>query len=175
MNPFLYLIGTDHVYQFGAGAKFGRTVCKPSQEEAFRILLMDACENYGVAAIAEELNEQALLEVGKEVSVPRAVASSLRLPHRYCEPNRDERLQLGISDENTVTAFGQLSGKTNTEIEHLILVEWQKREQLWLEHVRELGAWPVLFICGSSHVPSFTELLRSETVACHVVASDWVA
>ena len=175
MSPRLYLIGTSHVYQFGAGAAFGSSTCSIAQADAFRTILSDACKSYRIAAVAEELNEQALAEVDKQVSVPYEVASSLGLPHCYCEPNCDERASLRIREENAVIAFGQIGGKSSEEINRLVLVEWRKREEIWLERIPALQAWPVLFVCGALHIPTFTDLVRSRGIPCELIAENWEA
>ena len=175
IQPNLYLVGTDHVFQFGAGAVYGGSTCSHENEQAFFTALNGACTAHRIRAIAEELNDQALAEMGMTTSVPHKLAMSLGLTHIYCDPDREERGGLQIRADNAVIAFGQISGTSQEEIEREILVEWNKRELFWCKRVENLSLWPVLFICGASHIPTFSYLLKMRGLPHEVVFADWEA
>lgn len=171
MERLVLLIGIDHKYQFGAKAVRTRT-CTPLQEAEFLKLLNSVVQIYRPVAIAEELNEQALKEASITISVPQ----TLGLPHRFCEPNRREREQLGITSEETlVRARAFLNNKTPEQTEALVLAEFHKREMVWLERIVAFDKWPLLFVCGARHVAGFTELLAERGLSVNVIHQDWVA
>lgn len=172
----VFIIGTNHVYQFGGGAAFKDATCSPEHEAKFRQFLVKACRSYGVVAIGEELSDNALTEMNRTDSVPKHAARELALEaHRYCDPNRAERKRLGIRDDSYIRATGQSSGKSKALIEEEVLAEHKKREPYWLAQLSALDAWPVLFVCGSCHVSSFSALLRESGAEATILEHDWRA
>lgn len=168
----VFIIGTNHVYQFGGGAVFKGATCSPEQENKFRQLLIKACRSYGVVAIGEELSDDALTEKNLTESVPRNEARALSLAHRYCDPNGKERIRLGIRDDSYIRATGQMSGKSEALIDEEVLAERKKREPYWCDQLSALDACPVLFVCGSWHVPSFSVLLRQSGADAIILEHD---
>lgn len=171
----VFLIGTSHTFQYGVGARWGKVPCTPSQEHAFRELIRAAAISRGVRAIAEELNREGLAEVGKSVSVLESLAEELGLSHLFCEPNRSERAELGIEQENDIRISVFLTGGSDSEVESRIHDQFRKRETAWLQKLTELGNWPVLYVCGANHVSSFSALLAEAGVVCEVLHADWQA
>lgn len=171
----VFIIGTNHVYQYGEGAVFGDKTCSSEQEAKFRQLLNNACKSYGVAAIGEELRNDALIEKNRIESVPRNEARALSLPHRYCDPNREERTRLGIQDESRIRVKGQMQGRTTAQIEEELFAQIRTRELYWRDQISTLDAWPILFICGSSHVLPFSDLIRQSGSEAIILEGDWRA
>lgn len=134
-------------------------------------------QEFKVCAVAEEMSEETLAEKGCTASIPMQVASVLHLPHRFCDPNREERAELNIRQENDIRAQAFLSNPTlsEPEIQKLIAESYVKREQYWFERLRDLNLWPALFICGADHVKSFSQLVKQQGVAAHVAAKDWAS
>lgn len=165
----LLLLGTDHRFQRG-DAEVPRYVIN-----RFSSLIIDTCRLHQVAAIAEEMSTDALVEHGLRESVPACVARTIGLPHRYCDPGRSEQMILGIADENAVRAGSMVRQVPQHEIECLVSAERRKREPIWLARLQELATWPALFICGSWHIPSFSELLKKYGHSPIVIHSDWQA
>lgn len=176
MRKRLVLVGTSHTYQYGAGnAWSSKATCTPEAEQAFRKMLIDAAAKHGVGGIAEEMNEDGLAEAEKSASVQQLIAGILGLPHMFCELNRQERLVLGIEQENEIRISAFMNGKSLEDVEAALKEQFLRRESVWLQRVEALGAWPVLFICGANHVPSFSTLLRQRGVECEVLDADWQA
>ena len=176
MNKRLVLIGTSHTYQYGAGnAWSSKAPCTPEDEQVFRKMLTDVAVKHRVGCIAEEMNEDGLAEAEKSASVPQIIAGILGLPHIFCELNRQERVALGIEQENDIRISAFLNGKSEGDVEAALKEQFHRRESVWLERVEALGTWPVLFICGANHVPSFTALLQQSGVECEVLYADWQA
>ncbi len=114
-----------------------------------------------VCAIAEEMSLEALqkshhpsLPPGE--SVPFQAAKELGRPCKYCcPPDRATRDRLGISPY----------GDTPEDNE--------KREAYWLEQLEKLGLFPCLFVLGSSHVTSFSNLLKKSGYKAEIVHAEW--
>ncbi len=142
-----------------------------------KLFLERLCREFKVRAVAEEMSEEALAEKSCAASIPMQVASALRVPHRFCDPNRVERAKLEIRQENDIRVEAFLSNSTlsESEIAACIAESHAKRERYWLEQLRGLSVWPVLFICGANHVASFCQLLKQQGIVAHVAAEDWAS
>ena len=175
MSHAVYIIGTLHSYQFGAGYSFGDLFCTEDDELSFQSTILAACKRYCIAAIAEEMSITALQEQSVSVSVPKKVSDILGMGdnHLYCDPTREQQECLGIRDENTVKAYGMMTGKSGSEISEDQIVERLKREPIWREKLLRSHNWPVLFICGHWHVPTFSEEMRKAGRSVKVLYKNW--
>jgi hypothetical protein len=176
MKKRLILIGTRHTYQYGAGNAWNSEApCTPKNEQVFRTMLTDVAAKHRVGCIAEEMNEDGLAEAERSASVPQIIADILGLPHIFCELNRRERVILGVKQENDICISAFLNGKSEEDVEAALKEQFHIRESVWLDRVEALDTWPVLFICGANHVPSFTALLQESGVECEVLYANWQA
>jgi len=175
MSHAVYIIGTLHSYQFGAGSNLGNISCTIENELSFQSTISEVCKRYCIAAIAEEMSITALQEQSVAISVPKKVADILGIGkhHIYCDPTREQQEHLGIRDENTVKAYGMLTGKSESEISKDQIIERLKREPIWREKLLESNSWPVLFICGYWHVPTFSEEMRKAGCSIKVLYENW--
>ena len=161
------LVGTSHIYQTAEER------CPLQNAQDFQHFLSEACRQYDIRTVAEEMNAEALAEVGRNESTPQRVANKLSLTHLFCDPDRGERNRLGLLQENDVKIqafFGRIS---NDEIARRIRDEYGKREHYWLERLRTVKHWPVLFICGANHVMSFEAILEADGFSVRRIADDW--
>ncbi len=103
--------------------------------------LENLCREFNVRAGAEEMNEEALAEKDCTASSPMQIASTLQMPHRFCDPNRAERAKLEIRQENQIKIEAWLSGTTlsDSELATHVTESYAKRERYWLEHLRTLN------------------------------------
>jgi hypothetical protein len=141
----VYLVGVDHGLQY-SNAKYG-----PERLESvkkFSDYLKDQAGEMAVDTLAEEFSEEALSANGAAASVAKKVASGLGIRHLFCDPDREERTSLGVSDPN-------------------------QREEIWLGRLLAAGAERVLFVCGNDHVESFQGLLVSRGDQAEVLSRDW--
>ncbi len=145
--------------------------------QKFRRLVRDVCKTFGAQAIAEEFCEEWVKQRKREESVCLQEARSLKLRHRYFDPDTLERKRLGIRCRADV--YQELwieCGDQNPPKETLHAAyrkEDEKRERCWLEEFRSLNVWPVVFVCGAYHVEWFRPLLESEGLSCKVIVSRW--
>lgn len=174
-NRKIYLIGTKHKYQYGARAKNKfDDICTESEETAFCAYVNSVVKRFDIQVIAEELNHQGLEWATVEQSVLEAVASSLNIPHRFCEPNTHERGLLDIeADESVIHDRAWREALSDSAKETLIRFWFLKREMVWLQRLIGLDQWPVLYICGCNHVQSFQKLIATQEILCEVVCEKW--
>ena len=176
VSAIVHILGTNHGYQFGSGARLNRmSTCSKSDELQFSEEIRRLCRARGLFAIAEEMSAEALTQRDRKNSVPESVARELSLPHKYCDPDREMQARLGIADEGGIIAMGCMRGQSRRDIRALVYAERRKREPLWKSELEILGLWPVLFICGSWHVPSFSSLLETAGHPTSVVHRNWHA
>jgi len=161
------LIGTSHQYQ-----TCSKKIDADSIEQ-FRQLLITLCSQYKAQAIAEEMNPDALAERGVTKSVACEVAAELDLKHQLSDPSLELRTQLGIRTENEIRAQGSINNWTQHQIEIKIQKSHSIREQYWLDQLRLLDSWPLLFICGANHCKAFSVLLRDCEFEVAVPSQDW--
>ena len=137
--------------------------------------LEHACRTFGANAVAEEMSEEALSQHGGAECIPMQVARALDIQHRLCDPNNAERAKLGIQQEADIRAHALPSVLSESEVAVRLADSNARRERYWLEQLRALNVWPVLFVCGADHVASFLQLLKHEGIAAHIAAEDWAS
>lgn len=159
----IVVVGTRHTIQIA--------------DPALKPFLESLCRDFNIRAMAEEMNGEALAEKNCTSSIPMQIASALKIPHRFCDPNRTERANLGIRQENEFRIQAWLSNSTlsDSELAARVTESYAMRERYWLEQLRQLNVWPVLFICGADHVVSFCNLLKQQSIGEHVAAEDWAS
>lgn len=140
-----------------------------------RGFLENACRQFDVNAIAEEMSEEALSQHGCAESVPMQVARALDIRHRLCDPSNAERAKLGIRQEADIRAPALGSTLSDPEVAVLLADSNTRRERYWLEQLRVLNVSPLLFVCGPDHVVSFVQLLKREDIAVRVAAENWAS
>ena len=162
----IYIVGTNHEYQNG------ENITK-EEKLSFKAYLRYICQQYSIKAIAEEMNKEALSEANQISSTCESLGEELIIVHRYCDPDRTERKQLGIRQENEVRLNGFSSRMTDEEIRDSIRIENVKRENIWLEHIQKLNIFPLLFVCGANHVNSFSKITSNSGFLCNILCDDW--
>jgi hypothetical protein len=164
MNCIVYLIGTNHKYQHNS----------PLYEEVsveaineFKNYISKICFDNGIEAIGEEFH-QTDLKKGRERSVSKEIALNLNICHKYCSPSDDEAQMLGWKP-----TLYQKRGESIADFDRR---DWENdkiKEQGWVQKILDFNKWPLLFICGSKHINSFTKLLYNFSIKAHVVNENW--
>jgi hypothetical protein len=162
----IYIIGTAHKLQTSNG-------CRTRDLEAFKDYLREVCKRTSIKAIAEEMSLEALTESNMTESTCEAITKELSLQHQYSDPDRATRQRLGIRQENDLRAEGFLKNWSGEELQRNICVEHEKREKYWLDQIKVLSNYPLLFVCGANHINSFGMLLRSQGLNFQILADDW--
>lgn len=124
----IYLLGIDHQVQHQKNTQISMV---------FAFYLSKKVKELNVKFIGEEWFADLLKENGVTTTVSQDIASKYNIEHRFCDPDRNERKEIGWSSKND---------------DHL-------REKFWLERVRDRKNMNVIFICGADHLKSFNKLL----------------
>lgn len=140
----IFVLGTRHTLQRGLANAPGGTY------EAFRQIIRQAVRRHSIRTIGEEMSLTAL---GETVSLPKKLATELRISHLFCDPDERERLLLGIPVTDCPATRSQ-------------------RESEWLNRLQS-ASFPVLFICGAEHVDSFFEKCEVQGIVTKVIERDW--
>ena len=155
----IFIVGINHNIQY---LHKGR-----SPSESFKQYLAGKIRNNSISLVAEELSVEAI-RLNKAIdSVARVVALSANVGHRLVDPDSKTRESLGIPSEKQIRETLGLGRSLSSD--ELARLDGAKakyhiiREKYWLSQIQEdhNGA-NILFICGDSHVESFSSLLRSE-------------
>ncbi len=144
MLLLIYLIGVNHVIQHWGHLDSAKEVALCE----FQSYLEKIVHERHIEVIAEEFSESALNLSNTETSSARNVAQALGIEHRFCDPTREERTVLNIKDDN-------------------------QREWGWLNRLQDLSRTNVLFICGSSHLQSFRQLLIENGFEVRILSDKW--
>lgn len=159
----IVLVGTCHTVQI------------PENDGAaeFSAFIRTLYNRYGVRAIGEEHNRDALAEKGGTTSVCREIATALDLSHRYCDPTRDQRKALGVLQESNIRIRAWQEEWPPEKIQSEVRASHSIRERWWRDQLVDLNCWPALFICGAEHAPYFRALLEEHGFSVVVAANDW--
>ncbi len=180
MERIVYLVGTSHAYQGGISRE--NACCNDLIE--FSIFLYKICCVYEIKAICEEMHPENLDDKHKGISIPMLVASLLDdvVKHKYCDPSSEQQKIMGIEKCGYFSRIPKLpeisrpkdlKNITQAEADKLERQENLKREPFWLCKIQDLDTWPIIFICGSDHVPTFSNLLRTATFTVIAVNKKW--
>ncbi len=101
-------------------------------------------------------------------SFVREIALKLGIHHKYCNATRKEEEALGVKQY-----LGQKKGESSSDFDQRAWENEKLREYAWLKKVIELNIWPLLFVCGSLHVVSFSKLLLENGIEVKVLSSNW--
>ncbi len=163
----VYLIGTYHEFQAPDGTRSENDITD------FKDLLRRSCRQFGICAMAEEMNMEALGQRSLNISTCKQIAEELRIAHRYCDPEFNQRTALGIIEEADIHIQQFREGFDDTEKARRIRCEYAKRERHWLTNLLTLRIFPILYVCGANHVESFESLLTARGLRCLTLNERW--
>lgn len=127
--------------------------------------------------IAEELNENAIKKWKAHDSVARKIARHLKVRHRFCDPDLEERKALDIKCRKEIAQeLGyrrSLTREQSSEVDKVEKAHWEKREKFWLDRLTEQDSDKSIFLVGADHVDRFTALLTAHGIQSKVVERDW--
>ena len=164
----LYIIGVAHRAQ----AK-PLDACETEAQKSFAQALRDTIERVQPTLIAEEDCEEFLKDRGK-ISIAKRIAAEKAIEHRFCDPNKKERRDIGYKDQGTCQRevfMGDNGGLSSEEVRvrgNAIFVgrQFPVRERFWLERLGDCRDRVAIFICGEGHIKnhSFRTLLASHGI-----------
>jgi hypothetical protein len=167
----IYLVGVNHGVQF-VNRHSDRNVIN-----AFEDYLRDTSKEYDIQLIAEEMSMESLKKWEATRSVCKSVTDELGIKHAFCDPDSIERKKIGIKLEKEISeelGYGQiLSDSQVNKLDEILKTQWPLREQFWLEKILAAKRDRTLFVLGSSHIESFSDLLKQKDVGCIILKRKW--
>ena len=123
----LYLIGVNHVVQFGEPSRATNSRIVREKRASFRAHVSEAIEKFGISILAEEFSEEAKNKNGVSETTLEQFGKAKGIEYRSCDPTSIERKEKGIEIGNA---------------------DWDKREEIWLSRINDCKNRNVLFVCG---------------------------
>lgn len=141
--------------------------CDPEGASRLEKLVESICSEKDISIVAEEFSKEACRCSDVKASVCHQVANRLQLRPLYCDPISSERSALGIPSQKELVERAKkelgvkfIIGKENTDYLNRLAAQYHIiREKFWLKKLQPHKGKNVLFICGSSHIDSFTAML----------------
>lgn len=169
----IYLVGVNH------GVQFENKTSDRDIINVFEDYLRNACAKYKIDCIAEEMSIESLRKWEATRYVCKSIADELSIKHTFCDPDSNERKKKGIKLEKELRedlGYGQILSDSQVErLDEALKTQWPLREQFWLEKILEAKAERTLFVVGSSHIDSFSELLRQKCIGFVILERKWEA
>ena len=169
MQHTVFIVGTDHGFQTGS-PRFTHEA-----HLAFSAFIEQAVKLRGALALCEENSSEALAEQSLSESVPFAIARRLGIAHQYCDPNLQQRADLGIQQENAIRVRNWRRQLSEEEVARYLDESNKLREVYWIQKLKSQDVWPALFICGATHVESLLQVAAKNEVNAVLLAADWEA
>jgi hypothetical protein len=173
-----YLIGAAHRVQSSP-----KNSDDSEDQKAYRACLRDAIGRTRPVLVAEEFSTHALTKARKndEVeheSITKAVADSLAVAHRFCDPGPEDRKRIGYVEGGELfmpMVMADQDGLTNEQIETIAFATevakyWPLREKFWLDQLGDVIDKSVIFICGDAHLESFQQLVAGKATESQIIA-----
>ncbi|MFA6521826.1 MAG: hypothetical protein WCT53_05595 [Candidatus Gracilibacteria bacterium] len=148
----IFLQGVHHQIQHnGIGSRTS------GDREAFKRYLEKQIKKLNIGLLAEEFNEECLIKSDATESTVGHVAEKLKIKHKFCDPNREEREKNGIlSDGEIIKNLGlpkQLDSENLRRLEEEKKKDFKRREQFWFDKISDsLQNINVIFVCGTDHL-----------------------
>jgi hypothetical protein len=143
----------------------------------FKNYLSNLCDTESIDLLAEELSAEALDLWKATGSVVQQLATERLITHIFCDPNSDQRHELGIpNDDELKSKLGYGRCLKPGQLEQFEIEErrfWSIREEFWLNRVLAITANKCLFVLGSDHVDSFSMLLSSRGFSTEIKIHKW--
>jgi len=124
--------------------------------------------------LAEEDSAESLVTRSK-VSIVQEVAERFGIEHRFCDPNMEQRREMGyVDDEFLKVDVFMREGLSDDErrlkgLAIAIAHYFPIRERFWLEQLSKRLGGDVVFVCGDFHVESFRKMLERRDLLSRIV------
>jgi hypothetical protein len=170
----IYLIGVNHRIQHN-----GNNSSDLSKRNGFINYLLRKVNEFDVLLIAEEFNQEALTRSDATKATAKIAAEKARIEHRFCDPDSQERVRIGIPScvELQIELFGKAKTIRNHKENELLQIKCKKfnsiREKYWFEKIKDKSLYNVVFICGDDHIESFQSLLNGIGIETVILAKGW--
>lgn len=166
----LYLIGVNHDCQ---RHQMDAVLC-PCQEDLERLIRM-TIDRRGPSVIAVEESDDTL---GQQESIPRKVARQHGIRCVFIEPRDTRRMQIGSKCNSQIRLEISLSGSWHgcpsillpaAALAVEMALSFPKREECWVEELKEHFRSDVVLVLGANHIGSFGARLNGLGVESEVL------
>ena len=151
--------------------------CGDDKISLFEEKIRNVLSEYGIARIAEEMCDEGIAESGGDEAlgtVCQRVAGGV--PVQFVDLTSAERHRLELSP-NDVACRTISYTQTTTEAlkfrDVLTDLCGQVRERVWVARVLSRHEWPVLFVCGATHVASVQGMFERLGLQATIVCADF--
>jgi len=178
----IHIIGTCHKTQILTDLIKKKALGAPpfAKLQEFRAYLEEVAVSLQVVAIGEEMSADRVVAYGHNaVSIAASAAGKLNLAHIFCEPDGDDRRQLGLrAGQEMVHHANEIARQQGRDLADVHREEVRKqfttRELFWVSRLESFySKGSVLFICGADHAATFPMLLASQGLEARVHCTDW--
>lgn len=154
-NTRIIVLGTSHPLQCGSKE------CAEKQIENFKRCLKQILSDYKIKYIVEEMNDERLKNHEVENTLAYALSKDMEgIKHKYVDLSSEQLAELFVYIDHFMFRESTNCNKKNKrELLHRHLLN-PIRERFWLSNILYLDTWPTLFICGSDHINSMTDLIN---------------
>lgn len=159
----IYLIGINHNLQHNGNGSANLY----SLRNKFSAFLNEKIQEYGITLLAEEFNEEALKINAAIDTVAQHITDKLKIEHIFCDPNTEERQNIGIPSRAEIKSALSIKGLVvSLEDDNRIKEEQRKyhpiREMYWFGKIEKYLHENLIFVCGADHLKGFEALLSSK-------------
>ena len=150
MTHRIFILGTSHELQCGTPS------CGDGQISLFEEKIGSVLSEYGIARIAEEMSDEAFAESGGDKALGtlcQRVAADV--PVQFVDPPSEERHRLGFSPADVAGLTFSYAQPNSDPVEFRdVLTDLcgEVRERVWVARILSRNEWPVLLVCGATHV-----------------------
>src|SRR5262245_26570438 len=171
-DSMIYVLGVnDHRYQ-------AINPRNNPHEDEFRDFVLEQVKAKKIDHLAEEMNDEYLQrENDAQESVCRKMANDLEKTHTMCEPNTQDRQQIGYIDKSWEAFIPEVESGCNETINaahsKFHRKQWHLREEFWFRKLQPYITKNTLFVCGANHADRFSTLLESKGIKNKIIQKRW--
>lgn len=167
----LIILGTSHPLQCGHAS------ISPALVQAFEAELLTLFRKYGIARVAEEMNQDGLARHKVTSTVAQRLTQLENIEHHNVDIERCERTSLGMHDGplTIIRDFYQPEDGGRAFRDAMSILEGEVRERVWIYRLLDRKTTPVLFVCGASHVEPVARIWRMLGLPCCIAHYDYAA
>ena len=171
MTHRIFILGTSHKLQCGAPS------CGDDKISLFEAKIRSVLSEYGIARIAEEMSDDGIAESGGDKAlgtVCQRVGGDV--PVQFVDLPSEERHLLELSPHDVACrTFFYTETTTAAEKFRDVLTDLcgEVRERVWVARVLSRHEWPVLLVCGATHVAPVRGMFERLGLQATIICADF--
>ena len=171
MTHRIFILGTSHELQCGAPS------CGDEQISLFHEKIRSVLSEYGIARIAEEMSDEGFAESGGDKAlgtVCQRVAGDV--PVQFVDLPSEERHRLELSPDDVARRTISYTQTTTEAVKFRDVATTlcgEVRERVWVARVLSRHEWPVLLVCGATHVAPVQGMFERLGIQATIICADF--